>query len=118
MIWSVSTFSAGSGITFEVKVVKGSAMLPIVLPTADGGEDFDPGQGPRVADDPGDGRRGGGKGRSQECPPAAALAPLEVPVRRADRVLAGRQLVAVHGDAHGAARLAPLRAGRAEDLGE
>ena len=61
---------------------------------------------------------GGGQRRGEERPPALALAALEVAVRGRDRVLAGRQLVAVHGDAHRAAGLAPFGAGRPEDVGE
>ena len=64
---------------------------------------------------PPDRRRGRGQRRGEERPAALALAALEVPVRGADRVLAGRQLVAVHRDAHRAAGLAPLGAGRPED---
>src|SRR5450631_2627300 len=85
---------------------------------AEAGRRLDPGQRPGIGDHPGEGRCGGRQGRGQEGPAALALATLEVPIRGADRVLAGGQLVAVHGDAHRTARLAPLGAGRPEDLVE
>src|SRR4051812_20390826 len=61
----------------------------------------------------GGGHRGGGRG--QERAAALALTTLEVTVGGADRVLAGRELVAVHGDAHGAAGFAPFGAGIGKD---
>ena len=48
----------------------------------------------------------------------AALPAFEVAVARADGQLAARHRVAVHADAHRAAGLAPLAAGRAHDLVE
>src|SRR4029079_9531779 len=115
MIWSVSTFSAGSGITALVNVRNGSA-IGWSSATANGGKQLDAGERPRVGDLAADCPRGRrdwrGEGRTRHL----ALAPLEVPVRGADRVLAGRELVAVHRDAHRAAGLAPLGAGGPEDL--
>src|SRR5436190_1208562 len=61
---------------------------------------------------------GGGERAGEERPAALPLAALEVSVRGGDAVLAFFQLVAVHRDAHGAARLAPLAARLAEDLVE
>ncbi len=52
---------------------------------------------------------------AQEGAPARALPAFEVAVARAHRVLAGLEAVAVHGQAHRAARVAPLGAGLAED---
>src|ERR1035437_8376782 len=75
----------------------------------------DAGERARIGYDAGDGTGGVGERRGEERSPALALAPLEVAVRGADAVLAGLELVAVHGDAHRAARLAPLGAGRLED---
>src|SRR3954470_18889720 len=62
---------------------------------------------------------GGGHGGADEVGPAAGpLTPLEVAVARAGRALAGGELVGVHRQAHAAARLTPLDAGRGEDLVE
>src|SRR5216117_784072 len=83
---------------------------------ADGGQALDARQRPRVADHAVDRRNGGRQWRGQERPPALALAALEVAVRRADRVLPGRELVAVHRNAHRAAGLTPLGTGGPEDL--
>src|SRR5215471_6560565 len=47
-----------------------------------------------------------------------ALAALEIAVRGRGAALARRELVRVHGEAHRAARLAPLEAGLDEDLVE
>src|SRR6266849_5664899 len=82
---------------------------------ADRGERLDPGQRPRIGDLAADRRRGRGEGRGEEGPAALALTAFEVPVRGADRVLAGRQLIAVHRDAHRAPGLTPLGAGGPED---
>src|SRR6516165_2843295 len=63
----------------------------------------------------------GNSGRGRHCwrdqvgPPAAALPALEVAVGRRCTTLSGRQLVGVHGQAHRAAGLAPLKARRGED---
>src|SRR5436190_18147086 len=117
MIWSVSTFSAGSGMTALVNVRNGSATGRSSA-AADGGKELDARERPRVGDLAADRRRGRGDRRGEERPAALALAAFEVPVRGADRVLARRELVAVHRDAHRAAGLAPLRPGRLEDLAE
>src|SRR4051812_48057143 len=85
---------------------------------ADRGQRLDPGQRPRVGDLAPDRRRRGGQRRGEERPAALALTALEVAVRRADRVLAGGELIAVHRDAHRAAGFAPLCAGGPEDLVE
>src|SRR5664279_1927238 len=76
------------------------------------------GQRPRIGYDAGHGTGGGGERRGEERSPTLALPSLEVAVRGADAVLAGLELIAVHGDAHRAARLTPLGAGRTEDLVE
>src|SRR5664279_634838 len=84
----------------------------------DGAAIGDVGQRPRIGYDAGHGTGGGGERRGEERSSALALPSLEVAVRGADAVLAGLELIAVHGDAHRAARFAPLGAGRAEDLVE
>src|SRR4051812_4341350 len=94
---------------------KASAMGSVLAP-ADRGQGLDARQRPRVGDLAADRRRGRGERRREERPAALALAALEVPIRGADRVLTGRELVAVHRDAHRAARLAPLGARGPEDL--
>src|SRR5690348_13846077 len=72
----------------------------------------------RVGDLAGD-RRGGRRQRAgQERAAARALPAFEVAVAGADRVLARLDLVTVHGDAHRAPRLAPLRARLEEDAVE
>ena len=50
------------------------------------------------------------------APPA--LTALEVAVRRRGAAFAGRQLVGVHRQAHGAARQPPFKSGVEEDLGQ
>src|SRR6478672_12249681 len=102
-------------MTRLVNVSNGSA---IGLPPADRGDRLDTREPARVGDDTRDRRRGGGQRRGEERPAALALAALEVAVRRRDRVLAGRQLVAVHRDAHRAACLAPFGTGGPKDLVE
>src|SRR6058998_1540254 len=69
---------------------------------------------PRVGDRAGDGARRRGERARQEGAPAGPLPPLEVAVAGADGVLPRAELVAVHGDAHRAAGLAPLPARLAE----
>ncbi|KAI3480557.1 hypothetical protein L1887_57276 [Cichorium endivia] len=64
------------------------------------------------------GARGGHGGRHEVRASAGALATLKVAVRGGGAALAGRQLVRVHAQAHGAARLAPVEAGGLEDLVE
>src|SRR5690349_16172924 len=59
---------------------------------------------------------GGGHGRADQVgATAGALASLEVAVARAGGPLTGGELIRVHGQAHAAARFAPLGAGLAED---
>src|SRR5690242_12497750 len=85
---------------------------------ADRGEILDAGEPPRVADDPRDRRRRRGEWRREERPSTLALPALEVAVARAHRVLARRELVAVHRDAHRAARLTPFGPRGSEDVGQ
>src|SRR5205814_6195351 len=61
------------------------------------------------------GRRGHG-GRDEMGAALKALAALEIAVRGRGAALLRLQLVGVHGEAHRAARLAPLEAGLDEDL--
>src|SRR5271157_2849332 len=105
-------FERGMAMTRLVVLTKGSGMS-VAPGLARGG-----GERPRIGDDAGDSAGGRREGRGQEGPAAFALPSLEVAVRGADAVLAGLELVAVHGNAHRTARLAPLRSGRLEDLPE
>src|ERR1039458_1799854 len=74
-----------------------------------------PQERPRVRNDARDGGGGRGQRACQERPSALALTSFKVAVGSRDAVLAGLQLVSIHSDTHGAAGLAPLRAGLAED---
>ena len=70
---------------------------------------------PCVGDDARDrGGRGGQRAREEGSPPLP-LAPFEVPIAGADRILSGGQPIVVHRDTHRAARLAPFRARGPED---
>mmetsp|Transcript_15577 Transcript_15577/g.49249 ORF Transcript_15577/g.49249 Transcript_15577/m.49249 type:complete len:529 (-) Transcript_15577:350-1936(-) len=63
-----------------------------------------------------DGRGRGHRGAHEVRAALGALAALKVPVRRRGAALLGLQAVGVHAQAHGAAGLAPVEAGLAEDL--
>ena len=65
-----------------------------------------------------DGAGGSSKWAGEERASALALASFEVTIAGGDAVLAGRKLIAVHRDAHGAAGLAPFAAGGGEDFGQ
>ena len=91
MIWSVSTFSFGSGID---PAGEGRERLGHVSVLPWRPARARPHVRPRVGDDPGDGGRRGGQRRREERPAALALPALEVAVARAD------------------ARTGPARAGR------
>src|SRR6516164_6368595 len=65
-----------------------------------------------------DGGRGRGRWRREEGASALALASFKVTIAGGYAVLAGRKLVAIHRDAHGATGFAPLASGFAEDLRE
>ena len=64
---------------------------------------------------PGDGGCGSHLGRDQVRASAASLAAFEVAVAGGGAALAGRENVGIHGQAHGAAGLAPVEAGFLED---
>src|SRR5213594_207848 len=68
----------------------------------------------RVGDRAGHGAGRRGEGARQEGSATGSLPPLEVAVAGADGVLPRTELVAVHGDAHRAAGLAPFPARLAE----
>src|SRR5512144_1396161 len=102
MIWSVSTFSAASGRSLDVNDLMG-CMGPLIIPS-------------RVRDLPLDCARGCGERRGKERSRAFTLPAFKVAVAGADRVLARADGVAVHGETHGAASFAPLRARRFENL--
>src|SRR5579883_1051623 len=74
--------------------------------------------GPHVGNYAGDGGGGGGKWRGEESTAPFTLASFEVTVAGGDAVFAGLELIAIHCDAHGAAGLAPVASGGAEDLVE
>src|SRR5258708_4425231 len=63
------------------------------------------------------GTRRRGERTDQQSSRPHALAALEVAIAGADRILAGGDGVAVHPQAHRAAGLAPIRAGRLENVG-
>ncbi len=106
MIWSVSTSERSRGTARPVTTRDGLPLRAPGVASPGGGE---------VAGDGGGGRHGGGH---EVGAPAPALASLEVPVRGRRAALAHGELVGVHGQAHRAARLAPLEAGGDEDLVE
>src|SRR6476660_1229380 len=56
-----------------------------------------------------------GEWTGEKCPTALPLTPLEVPITGAHRAFSRGELVAVHGDAHRAARFAPFGARFLED---
>src|SRR5437867_4128049 len=102
MIWSVSTLLLGSGTSRLSKLVKGF-MESFLEHRAD------------VGHHAGD-RGGGGRERAdQERAAPFALAAFEVAIAGGDPVLAGLQLIAVHGDAHRASGFAIVAAGVPED---
>src|SRR5262245_41435545 len=70
---------------------------------------------PHVGEPAGDRGGRGHRRRHQMRARALALAPFEITIRRRRHALAGGRRLAVHPDAHRAARLAPLEAGLAED---
>src|SRR3954452_14715777 len=102
MIWSVSTSARSSTLTAPFTCLTGSMSAP----------------GPDVDEAALDGGGGGHLRGDQVGAAAAALAALEVAVRRRGAALAGREDVGVHPQAHRAARAAPVEAGGAEDLVE
>src|SRR5207248_4493640 len=106
MIWSVSMLAAGSTTVREVSVVKGSIVLPRTKVALH--------QLARIGD-PAAHRAGrGGEGAREEGACAASLAAFEIAIAGAHAVLAAPDHIAVHAEAHGAARVAPPRAPLAE----
>src|SRR5258708_96837 len=67
-------------------------------------------QCPYVREMPGDGSRCSHRGRYKVGTPAAALAAFEIAVGGRSTALAFLQLVGIHRQAHGAARIAPFKA--------
>src|SRR3954454_22295213 len=122
MIWSVSTSARSSTLTGPETVLTASMSV-----TSAGRPDpRSETAGLRPAVQPGsdvdeaalDGGGRGHLGRDEVGAPATALAALEVAVGGGGAALARRQDVRVHAQAHGAARAAPVEAGRPEDLVE
>src|SRR4051794_37791702 len=107
MIWSVSTSSRMRTDTGPV-IVSMAFMIgwvvPLLVPVAD------------VDEAAGDRGGGGHLGADEVRAAARALAALEVAVRGRRAALAGLQLVRVHGQAHRAARPAPVEARGGEAL--
>src|SRR5215472_6865739 len=102
MIWSVSTLSIGSGASRLVNVV--NLFISLLLQ-----------QRSDIRYNAGNGRGGGCKRTGKERSSALPLPAFEVPVAGGDAVFAGLQLIAVHGDTHGAAGLPPVRSRLFED---
>src|SRR6185369_12157521 len=103
MIASVSTFSRSIGATRPVWMRNGVMVLPASTEPTDVDE---------VTLD----RSRSGHRRAHEMRAAAsALTAFEVAVAGGRAALAGLQPIGVHRQAHRAARLAPLEAGRLED---
>src|SRR5262245_43452738 len=106
MMRSVSQLTTGSGAAIPVSLVNLRMGRLLLVVAADVGE---------LARH----RCRDRHGRADQMgPPARALAALEVAIRRRRSALAGLELVAVHGEAHRAAGLAPVEAGFLEDLVE
>ena len=116
---------AEAGLVGHLEIARGNDLIRVDVVRRDGDRvRFDRcelshyEQRPHVGDLAGDGGRGGRQRRDQERAAALALPSFEVAVAGADGVLAGLELIAVHGDAHRAAGFAPLGAGVAEDVVE
>src|SRR5688500_14927068 len=107
MIWPVSTLLRRNGTPTPAWVENLSMVRSLSGP---GGLEV----GGR-AEGPAHGRGRGDGHRHQVRAPALALAALEVPVGGGGAALAGRELVGVHAEAHGAAGTAPLTARLLED---
>src|SRR2546425_6839159 len=99
MIWSVSMLLLGSG-TRRLS----NFMVPLLEHRSD------------VSHHAHHRGRGGGERAHQERAAAFTLASFEIAIAGGDAVLAGLQLIAVHGDAHRAAGLAPVATGVFENL--
>ena len=69
----------------------------------------------RIGDFSGNRGSGSRQGAGQQRPAAFALPAFKITVAGADGILPGFNLVAIHGDAHAAARFAPFGAGFLED---
>src|SRR5688500_5719465 len=108
MIWSVSTFARSSGATTPVTLVYACISVRSVLRRP----------GAHVHEVAGDGRRCRHLRAHQVGAPALALPSLEVPVRCGGAALARLEDVRIHAQAHRAACLTPVEAGRTEDLVE
>src|SRR3989304_5275947 len=103
MMRSVSTLGRSSGAATPVSVVKGRMLAR---------------QAPDVDEAARDGGRRRHRGRHEMGARALALAALEVAVGGGGHALALARRLAVHADAHRAARLAPLEARSEEHTSE
>src|SRR5687767_6751445 len=101
MIWSVSTLLRRNGSAVPVWVSNLSIRVSLKI-----------GRSTEVS---GDRRSRRHRRRDQVGPPTLALAPLEIAVRRRRRPLAGRKLIRVHAQTHGAAGSPPFGSGLLED---
>ena len=106
MIWSVSMFVAGSTTVRERMTVTGCMALLALQRRNSRGSVIRPRTAAAAAV----------SGTREQRARARALPALEVAIARADAVLARRDQVAVHAEAHRAAGLAPLGARVDEDL--
>src|SRR5450631_3848459 len=102
MMASVSTLARSSGATRPVRTRKACMIGALSQPT-------------HVDEVAGDARRRRHGGTHQVRPPARSLAAFEVAIRRRGAALAGLEPILVHGQAHRAARLAPLESGGGEN---
>ena len=111
MIWSVSTLVRSSGSGQRGECAKGLHQAF----TSFTGDRWPVANVDEVAGDCG---RGGHFRRDEVSASAASLAAFEVAVAGGGATLAGRKNVGIHAQAHGAAGLAPVESGFAEDAVE
>src|SRR5262249_4174505 len=105
-----------SGITRSVSTLGRAIGSPTAVSFVNGSTSGS--ERPHVGEPAGDRGGRGHRRRHQMRARALALAPFEITIRRRRHALAGGRRLAVHPDAHRAARLPPLEAGLAEDAVE
>src|SRR5690606_4111030 len=104
MIWSVSTFSMGSGTAVLVNILKLSYAILLLN------------KGPWIGYSSGYSGRSGHQRTGQQGACTRALTASKIPVRRAHRILARRNLVVVHRKAGRATGLPQREAGLGKDI--
>src|SRR5688572_23093542 len=72
----------------------------------------------RIGDLAGDGGGGGGSRAREQRACSASLAPFKIAIAGAERIVTALHQIAIHADAHRAARLAPFGTRLDEDLCE